>query len=112
MESLADVTRCLGEKRKLQHTVLRCADGSAQARDLPRYDWVITVDQSGPTTAFAKVHGQIPPRYFTDYLPVRGRTQPGGARRPAACWSPARGRGVDLRRSLQAGRRGQATGCR
>jgi putative lumazine-binding protein len=39
-----------------------------QARDLPRYDWVITVDQSGPATAFAEVHCQIPPRYFTDYL--------------------------------------------
>jgi len=41
---------------------------SAQSRDLPRQDWVVQIDRSGPTTAFAKVHCQIPPRYFTDYL--------------------------------------------
>ena len=41
---------------------------SAQSRDLPRQDWVVHVDRSGPNTAFAKVHCQIPPRYFTDYL--------------------------------------------
>jgi hypothetical protein len=41
---------------------------SAKARNLPRHDWVITIDQSGPTTAFAKVNCQLPPRYFTDYL--------------------------------------------
>ena len=41
---------------------------SAQGRDLPRRDWVVQIDRSGPNTAFAKVHCQIPPRYFTDYL--------------------------------------------
>lgn len=41
---------------------------SAQSRDLPRRDWVVQIDRSGPHTAFAKVHCQIPPRYFTDYL--------------------------------------------
>ena len=41
---------------------------SAQSRDLPRRDWVVQIDRSGPNTAFAKVHCQIPPRYFTDYL--------------------------------------------
>ena len=41
---------------------------SARARDLPRRDWVVHIDRSGPTTAFAKVQCQIPPRYFTDYL--------------------------------------------
>ena len=41
---------------------------SAQSRDLPRRDWVVQIDRSGPSTAFAKVHCQIPPRYFTDYL--------------------------------------------
>ena len=41
---------------------------SAQSRDLPRRDWVVQIDRSSPTTAFAKVHCQIPPRYFTDYL--------------------------------------------
>jgi hypothetical protein len=38
------------------------------ASGLERGDRIVTVDQSGPTTAFAKVHCQIPPRYFTDYL--------------------------------------------
>jgi len=41
---------------------------SAQSRDLPRRDWIVQIDRSSPTTAFAKVHCQIPPRYFTDYL--------------------------------------------
>ena len=41
---------------------------SAQSRDLPREDWVVQIDRSGPNTAFAKVRCQIPPRYFTDYL--------------------------------------------
>ena len=41
---------------------------SPQSRDLPRRDWVVQIDRSGPTTAFAKVQCQIPPRYFTDYL--------------------------------------------
>jgi len=41
---------------------------SAQAQGLERKDWVVTIDRSGPGTAFAKVHCQIPPRYFTDYL--------------------------------------------
>ncbi len=41
---------------------------SAQSQDLPRRDWIVQIDRSGPTTAFAKVQCQIPPRYFTDYL--------------------------------------------
>lgn len=41
---------------------------SAQSRDLKRQDWVVQIDRSSPTTAFAKVYCQIPPRYFTDYL--------------------------------------------
>lgn len=41
---------------------------SARSKDLPRHDFVVTIDRSSPTTAFAKVHCQIPPRYFTDYL--------------------------------------------
>jgi hypothetical protein len=41
---------------------------SALSRDLPRRDWIVQIDRSGPNTAFAKVHCQIPPRYFTDYL--------------------------------------------
>jgi hypothetical protein len=39
-----------------------------QARGLPRDDAILMIDQSGPTTALAKVKCQIPPRYFTDYL--------------------------------------------
>lgn len=41
---------------------------SPKSRDLPRHDWVVTIDRSGPATAFAKVHCAVPPRYFTDYL--------------------------------------------
>ena len=41
---------------------------SAQSQDLKRHDWVVQIDRSSPATAFAKVHCQIPPRYFTDYL--------------------------------------------
>ena len=41
---------------------------SAASRDLPRRDFVISIDRSSPSTAFAKVNCQIPPRYFTDYL--------------------------------------------
>jgi len=41
---------------------------SAQSQDLKRHDWVVQIDRSGPTTAFAKVQCQIPPLYFTDYL--------------------------------------------
>jgi hypothetical protein len=41
---------------------------SPKSRDLPRHDWIVTIDRSGPATAFAKVHCAIPPRYFTDYL--------------------------------------------
>lgn len=41
---------------------------SAASRNLPRRDFVVSIDRSSPNTAFAKVHCQIPPRYFTDYL--------------------------------------------
>lgn len=41
---------------------------SAAARGLERRDWIVTIDMSGPKTAFAKLFCQIPPRYFTDYL--------------------------------------------
>ena len=72
------------------------ADG--KAADFPRADWfkmvesrksakdsgserrdrIVSIDFSGPGTAFAKVECQIPPRYFTDYLTllkVDGRWQ-------------------------------------
>jgi hypothetical protein len=41
---------------------------SAQSQELPRHDFIVQIDRSSPTTAFAKVQCQIPPRYFTDYL--------------------------------------------
>jgi len=42
--------------------------GSAKAAGLERRDFIVHIDRSSPTTAFAKVECQIPPRYFTDYL--------------------------------------------
>ena len=41
---------------------------SAKSQGLARRDWIVSIDRSGPNTAFAKVQCQIPPRYFTDYL--------------------------------------------
>lgn len=41
---------------------------SSKSRNLARDDAILTIDQSGPNTAFVKVKCQIPPRYFTDYL--------------------------------------------
>lgn len=41
---------------------------SPRSRELPRDDAILTIDQSGPTTAFVKVKCQIPPRFFQDYL--------------------------------------------
>ena len=36
---------------------------SARAQGLARHDWIISIDRSGPTTAFAKVNCAIPPRF-------------------------------------------------
>jgi hypothetical protein len=41
---------------------------SPKSAGLAREDAILSIDQSGPTTAFVKVKCQIPPRYFTDYL--------------------------------------------
>lgn len=41
---------------------------SAKAQGLPRTDRIVSIDQSGPETAFVKVECAIPPRFFTDYL--------------------------------------------
>jgi len=41
---------------------------SAASQKLERRDAIISIDRSGPDTAFAKVQCQIPPRYFTHYL--------------------------------------------
>jgi len=42
--------------------------GSSKSTGLARHDRILSIDFSGPETAFAKVNCQIPPRYFTDYL--------------------------------------------
>jgi len=41
---------------------------SAKSQGLPRYDRIVTIDQSGPVSAFAKVECALPPRFFVDYL--------------------------------------------
>ena len=41
---------------------------SAKSRGLQRTDRIVSVDFSGPETAFVKVECSIHPRYFTDYL--------------------------------------------
>ena len=41
---------------------------SAKSKNLARADRIVSIDMSGPETAFVKVECQIPPRYFTDYL--------------------------------------------
>lgn len=58
----------LGDMSRAQWFELVRSRKSAQSQDLRRHDWVVQIDRSGPNTAFAKVHCQIPPRYFTDYL--------------------------------------------
>jgi hypothetical protein len=80
-------TKKLGEAfHPASHLYSASADGKAV--DMPRTDWfkmvdgrksakasgserrdrIVSIDFSGPSTAFAKVECQIPPRYFTDYL--------------------------------------------
>ena len=41
---------------------------SPKAQGLARHDRIVSIDQSGPATAFAKVECAIPPRFFVDYL--------------------------------------------
>lgn len=41
---------------------------SAKSKGSARADRIVSIDFSGPETAFAKVECQLPPRYFTDYL--------------------------------------------
>ncbi len=80
-------TKKLGEAfHPVSH--LYSVGGDGKAADMPRVDWfkmvegrksakangserrdrIVSIDFSGPGTAFAKVECQIPPRYFTDYL--------------------------------------------
>jgi hypothetical protein len=41
---------------------------SAKSQGLARHDRIVTIDQSGPASAFAKVECALPPRFFVDYL--------------------------------------------
>ena len=41
---------------------------SPSSQGLIRHDKIISINVSGPATAFATVQCAIPPRYFTDYL--------------------------------------------
>jgi hypothetical protein len=41
---------------------------SAKARGLKRTDRIVSIDLSGPETAFVKLECSMHPRYFTDYL--------------------------------------------
>jgi hypothetical protein len=41
---------------------------SAKSQGLARHDRIVTIDQSGPGSAFAKVECALPPRFFVDYL--------------------------------------------
>lgn len=41
---------------------------SARSKGSERRDRIVSIDFSGPVTAFAKVECQLPPSYFVDYL--------------------------------------------
>ena len=41
---------------------------SPKSQGLPRSDRIVSIDLSGPETAFVKLECAVPPRYFTDYL--------------------------------------------
>ena len=41
---------------------------SAKSRGLPRTDRIVSIDLSGPETAFVKLECSLHPRYFVDYL--------------------------------------------
>jgi hypothetical protein len=41
---------------------------SPKSQGMKRTDRIVSIDLSGPETAFVKLECSIPPRYFTDYL--------------------------------------------
>ena len=41
---------------------------SPKSKDLKRTDRIVSIDLSGPETAFVKLECSVHPRYFTDYL--------------------------------------------
>ncbi len=51
-----------------QYHDLVAARTSPKANGYPRHGVIISIDQSSPRTAFAKVDCAVQPRYFIDYL--------------------------------------------
>ncbi len=41
---------------------------SAKSQGHQRHDRIVSIDQSGPASAFVKVECALPPRFFVDYL--------------------------------------------
>lgn len=41
---------------------------SAKSQGQARHDRIVSIDQSGPATAFVKLECALPPRFFVDYL--------------------------------------------
>jgi hypothetical protein len=41
---------------------------SPKSQGLARHDRIVSIDQSGPATAFVKLECAVPPRHFVDYL--------------------------------------------
>ena len=41
---------------------------SPKSQGQTRHDRIVTIDQSGPATAFVKAECALPPRFFVDYL--------------------------------------------
>ena len=52
-------------RQMARHGALR---PSAKSQGHARHDRIVTIDQSGPVSAFAKVECALPPRFFVDYL--------------------------------------------
>src|ERR1044072_3275852 len=44
---------------------------SAKSQGLARHDRIVTIDQSGPASAFAEVEWALPPRVFVCFLTLR-----------------------------------------
>ena len=51
-----------------QYLEMIAGRSSPMSQGLIRHDKIISINVSGPDTAFAIVQCAIPPRYFTDYL--------------------------------------------
>jgi hypothetical protein len=47
---------------------IRGIAGEAKSQGSARHDRIVTIHQSGPASAFAKVECALPARFFVDYL--------------------------------------------